>query len=234
MNPTDWDGNLYVGKTYPPGYRIEILSAEEESIEPPLHFSGGEMDGAVKEVLCPNCTKPLFPVFRLSLADPRVADLGLWNQSSLQLLSCPFCGLYMEPYWVCFHSTIEVIGGERDGGQLLNPYINLPYDQRRIRLVALRPSDFPSTEETCHAHRTRAKPPGVYHQIGGVPFRYSKMACCKCKQPMIFAGIIDDDDLNVPLYEGNRQPVALVIGDNDRLYFFTCVKCHIIGLQWIY
>lgn len=53
---------------------------------------------------------------------------------------------------------------------------------------------------------------------------------------MRFAGIVDYDDLNAPLYEkydnGDQEPVALVIGDMDSLHYFTCPEGAVVGLKW--
>jgi hypothetical protein len=239
MKPADRHDNLYVGKKLPPGYRLEILPKGKRSKGG--HHAGGQLAGPVKDVPCPNCNRPLFPVFRLNLADDRVARLRLWDLPFLNVLVCPCCALSMEAYWTRFGPEIEVMGGERDGGQLLNPDIDVPYETRAMRLVALKSDDYPLTEETIAAHGRRIRAPGVYHQLGGLPFRYSAawdwppvMNCCACDKSMTFAGVVDYDTLNVPLYERGGHPVALIIGDNDCLYWFTCRKCHTIGFQWIY
>jgi hypothetical protein len=50
---------------------------------------------------------------------------------------------------------------------------------------------------------------------------------------MQFGGIIDYDDRNVPLFETGRRPVALIIGDMDRLYWYVCGPCRVIGFDWV-
>jgi hypothetical protein len=50
---------------------------------------------------------------------------------------------------------------------------------------------------------------------------------------MQFAGIVDYDDMHVPLYS-NNEPLALVIGDVDCLHLFTCQKCSMLGVKWQY
>lgn len=95
--------------------------------------------------------------------------------------------------------------------------------------------DYPTTEELAVELSLRKRHDGVYHQLGGVPFRggYDELPCCKCKCPMNFAGCVDYDDLNVPLYEGEqREPIALIIGDRDCLNIFTCKDCACIGVKW--
>jgi hypothetical protein len=219
----------------PPGYRMHIPGRDEgDPSGSNPHFSGGTLQGHVREISCPNCDKLLFPVFQLSLSDKRVRDLGLWGREFLQVLVCPSCALYMEPYWILFRdSSVEILGGERDGGDILNS-INTSYESRGIILEPLVAEDYPLTEQSLEAIVKRQRPPGVYHQIGGLPHRgdYDEMSCHSCGQLMRFAGIVDYDDLNVPLYENDHEPVALIIGDMNWLHYFTCAKCSAIGIKW--
>lgn len=92
MTEADWQDDLFVGKALPPGYRIEILAPEDPQPVKARHLSGGQIDG-VGDIACPNCQKPLFPVFRLDMRDRRLAALELWKQRFLHLLLCQFCGL---------------------------------------------------------------------------------------------------------------------------------------------
>ena len=75
-----------------------------------------------------------------------------------------------------------------------------------------------------------------HEQIGGKPIKGKdvELACVECGENMRFAGILDYDDLNVPLYEDEHRPVALIIGDSDCINFYTCLSCQVIGLKWIY
>jgi hypothetical protein len=190
--------------------------------------------GVIKEVACPNCEKELFPVFKLSMSDKRIRDLKLWNEEFLQVLVCPSCALCMEPYWILFRDgKIAIRGGERDGGGILQD-INTPYESRLIKLEPLVAEDYPLTEKSHKAFIRRMRPPGIYHQIGGLPNRggYADMTCCECGKSMSFAGIVDYDDSNVPLTENDHEPVALIIGDMNWLHYFTCAACAVIGVRW--
>src|SRR5687768_7054771 len=84
------------------GYRININDVNESDRlkGQAKHWSGGYLEGTIKEINCPNCFSPLFPVFKLSLHDDNVRELGLWNEEYLQILVCASCSLYLKPYWV--------------------------------------------------------------------------------------------------------------------------------------
>jgi hypothetical protein len=178
---------------------------------------------------------PLFPVFKLNLQDNRIKNLGLWEEKYLQILVCASCPLYLQPYWVWFKSdTIEIVGGLRDKSSI-SAYIEYPFEVRIITLEKNPEPDDKTMSEFREKFSRRSIPPGVYHQIGGIPVFncYQSLKCLHCKKPMKFAGIVDYDDLNVPLYEVGHVPVALIIGDSDSLYFFTCRQCNIVGFQFI-
>jgi len=216
----------------PVGYRI-VIGEHEVSDQSP-HQCGGTVLGVRSTPVCPNCSQDLFPVFKLDNSDPAVADLGLWRMPFLQVLVCPACALYMEPYWVRF-SVDEVVihGGERDTGEVLQE-IESPYESRPIRLRQLAEEEDAMTAASRQALLNRDVPPGIYHQLGGQPFRGSRdpLVCVVCSRTMAFGGIVDYDDSNVPLYEPVRRPVALIIGDGDCLHYFTCRDCDVIGVRW--
>jgi hypothetical protein len=220
-------------------YRINILDLDDSNRlkSQTIHWSGCYLEGAIKEVICPNCLKPVFPVFKLNLQDDRIKSLGLWDDDFLQILVCASCPFYLQPpYWVCFSSdAIEIVGGLRDKNAI-SAYIEHPFESRAITLETIQGLDYDLTPEAQEMFLQRSFPQGVYHQIGGLPlFGYSEpLECFSCKKPMMFAGMVDYDDLNVPLYETGHVPVALIIGDSDRLYFFTCRQCSIVGFQYVY
>jgi len=207
----------------PAGFRIlisgETLVRQGAGIF--AHSCGGEVivpEG--KQPACPNCGQLLFPVLKLDCLDPSVSALNLWRLPLLQVVVCPACALYMEPYWIDFRSgALEIKGGERDDGAPLQE-IEVPYEERLVRLLPLGHDDGQAL--------------GVHHQLGGRPFKRSEqeMLCCECHQRMIFAGVVDNDDLNVPLYEPIRRPVSLIIGDGDCLNWYTCSTCQVIGVCW--
>jgi len=142
----------------------------------------------------------------------------------------------MKPYWLRYvDKEIEVIGGDRSSYEVLQNVENVD----RIRAISLRPlteDDDPSSDIVMTGYRSRSREEGVYHQIGGKPFRGhdQKLDCPDCGLAMQFAGILDSDDLNVPLYEDQHRPVALIIGDGDCINFYTCQRCRVVGLRWIY
>jgi hypothetical protein len=49
---------------------------------------------------------------------------------------------------------------------------------------------------------------------------------------MSFFGIVDYDDLNVPLSENGGTPVALIIGDRDYMTLLSCPECAIMRVDW--
>jgi hypothetical protein len=128
----------------------------------------------------------------------------------------------MEDYWIHFDESgavFDIFGGERDGGGVLQD-IDYPYYARKINL---------------YEHEVgsgNASPPR--HQLGGFPFRDAGylMHCPKCKGEMDFMGVLDYDDNNVPLYENDGHPVALIIGDNDCINIYSCAGCSVLGFHW--
>lgn len=75
--------------------RVEIRG--ERPAPDARHVSGG---ASLHATPCPNCSAPLFPVFRLSDGDPGVRKLELWPEGLLEVLVCPRCALYLSPYWL--------------------------------------------------------------------------------------------------------------------------------------
>jgi hypothetical protein len=118
-------------------------------------------------------------------------------------------------------ATIVVLGGERDGGEVVHD-ITKPYRAREITLCPLE-----SVPESMDV---------PLHQFGGIRPNPSipALPCALCSQEMRFIGVLAYDDLNVPLYENGDSPVALIIGDNDRMYLEVCETCQCIGLQWVH
>jgi hypothetical protein len=228
MRKMDWNGNIYNGRDFPLGYRVNILPQGEND-------NGHKSGGIIESAICPNCTRHLFAAFKFNNNDPRIRKLKIWNDQVFPILVCPACALYMEPYWVIIsgNNEIKIIGGERDGGEILQD-IETPYEERCVSLTELLPSEYPTHDDVVESFVRRTLAPGVYHQLGGLPSvgGYVELDCCECGSLMKFAGIVDYDDQNIPLYENDHQPVALIIGDGDRLHIFTCIMCNVIGLKW--
>ncbi|MFZ6758762.1 hypothetical protein ACO0K9_16275 [Undibacterium sp. Ji50W] len=225
----------YISKSF--GYRLQIsadtLNGEGGAC---LHYSGaGNIKGA-PDVACPNCANPLFPALNLCTVDPRVRKLIAWPGFYIHVLFCPFCAFYMEPYWIRQQSgNLEIVGGELDGGEILQN-INVPYEARKLTLRELASNEYPTKAGDAKMLISRKINPGVYHQLGGAPILATEdgLLCCDCDSEMGFLGILDYDDLNVPLFEENHKPVALIVGDYGQMNIFACVKCSIIGMKWAY
>lgn len=216
-----------------PGFRVEF--AEDDFFgQNCVQYTGmGNVVNALK-CDCPNCGNVMYPAMNFTSLDPNFCSSVNWKRSSLRILFCPFCALYMEPYWIRHNAQeIEIVGGYRDGGEVLQN-IETPYLSREIMLTPLAAEDYPTDEEILNNLLERRRPPGVYHQLGGMPIkgRNERLECCDCSQEMRFAGILDYDDLNVPLYEEDHSPVALIIGDYDSINFYLCGTCSVIGLKW--
>lgn len=233
MNKEDWNGDIFTGTNIPVGYRISILDSKK--IQASNHISGVGPANKSSLPLCPNCSRNLFPVFDLDCSDPKIIELQLWPDPRIIVFVCASCALYMRPYWIEYDKNIRIIGGERDGGRILQDVAE-NYTARTIQLVKLDTIEFPTTEEYSKNLDLRKIGSGIYHQIGGLPFRggYDEIECTNCHGPMKYAGCIDYDDLHVPLYENDGQPVALIIGDYDCLNWFTCCRCKTIGVKWNY
>lgn len=195
------------------GYRIKIL---EENVEERfcVHFSGG----AEATYCCPNCNRELFPVFTIDSNDIKVKSIIHWKEESLTIYFCPSCCFYMEDYWLEYknNTLVGVYGGELDGGDVIQE-IDFPFLKREVLLEMLTDGE-----------EINSLPK---HQIGGRPYLDVKyqMDCQGCRKSMPFLGVLAYDDLNIPLYENNGDPVALIIGDYDCMNIYSCVDCSILG-----
>jgi hypothetical protein len=217
----------------PPGFRVHIDEANHFGVHATRYMGVGNLTDPVC-CDCPNCCNPLFPALNFQFPDAVLSRVIDWNHPWLHIVFCPFCALYMAPYWIRhIDQAVEIVGGFRDGGDILTN-IELPYACREISLAPLVDEDYPIDEAKLHELRARRHGDGVYHQIGGVPIKGQgdSMSCCDCGEPMRFAGILDSDDLHAPLYEENHSPVALIIGDADSLNIFSCVTCSVVGVRW--
>jgi hypothetical protein len=213
-----------------PGSRVP--KPEIDADESP-HICGGVIAPERQDANCPNCHNPLFPIFQFDLTDEKIASLFHWQDRFLSILVCPFCFLYMEPYWVDLHdSTVNVVGGLRDGGKICNR-IAIPYESRRIKLRKLEFDDYPLSDTTLELLDERQRAPGIYHQIGGLPpFQgFAELSCFKCKHAMEYGGVVDYDDENIPLFETDQTPVALIFGDMLYMNFFICPACSVVGYK---
>lgn len=213
------------------GYRIAICSDDHTESKLPEHYTGG-----TSTTPCPNCGQLFFPVFNIDCTSDICKKLDIWELQRFIAYVCPACALYMDPYWIQYDgdSVVDVIGGYReDASKIQN--IETPYSVRSITLSEIDTEVYLSTEVN-DLYSNRKAENGVYHQLGGIPITQlpDSMICPRCSNVMDYAGIIDYDDLNVPLYEDNHRPVALIIGDLDSIYLYTCKQCSIIGYRWVY
>jgi hypothetical protein len=193
MKKEDWSGELFRGGNLPIGFRISILSFDVKTDGQGHfhHYSGTAEMSNGPVVSCPNCGRMMFDVFNMDMHDPRLARLNLWQEAVFRIPVCPSCEFYMKPYWVCFEKDGMIVkGGNQDGGELIQD-IDLPYKSRGIDLIPLVTEDYPLRESDLTSFVTHRRPPGVYHQIGGVPYRngYDCMTCYKCRSSMTFGGI---------------------------------------------
>lgn len=216
-----------------PGFRVEISEVDFLGADC-KHYTGvGNVTSAVR-CECPNCGNIMFPAMNFGFPDENLESIIAWSYPVLHILFCPFCAFYMEPYWIRHTKAgVAVMGGCRDGGEVLQD-IETPYLCREISLKPLVAEDYPIDPERIECLLSRKREPGVYHQIGGMPIKgcNENLKCCDCSREMKFAGILDYDDLNVPLYENNHSPVSLIIGDYDSLNIYLCEECSVVGLSW--
>jgi hypothetical protein len=219
------------------GYRVEIEPADAK---PGLlrHFAGYDVrQPGATFYKCPNCGNQMFPAINIDCSDQDIRSLEVWDAQYLNVLFCPFCAFYMKPYWIKYRQVkvVEIIGGDTSSNRILQN-IETPYVTRAIGLRKLKTEDDPRSDAVHKAYRMRTKPPGVYHQVGGFPINRNDepLKCPICSLDMRFAGILDYDDLNVPLHEDNHRPVSLIIGDQNSINYYTCRNCLVVGLKWIF
>jgi hypothetical protein len=159
----------------------------------------------------------MFPAFQLDLHDPQLEDLLSWPHRVLELLVCPRCPLYMEPYWIRYGANAATVsGGDMIGEVLLD--IRHPYDSHTVELADAVFS------------------PGNPRHMIGVEDQHvsgSALSCLYCARPMKSLALVDTDEQNVPLYDSMGSPAALIIGDNDLLHVSCCEPCSTLGFQWI-
>lgn len=213
------------------GFRVLIEGADFEGSEC-ANFSGVGNIRCAPAPVCPNCGLAMFPALNFSV-EGSVLALGLFNAPYVSVFFCPSCAHHLKPYWIRKAGGVwEVAGGYCDGGDIFVE-IDRPFKAREIVLRPLSENDYPNSDLRHRALIGRTLSPGVYHQIGGVPHRGVDLAmnCCDCGAEMIFAGILDSDDLNVPLYENGGVPVALMIADGCCLNIYSCTNCDVYGLS---
>jgi len=229
----NWDGNpIHV----PPGTRVPAPNSEPTDAR--IHKCGGQFKSG--RVPCPGCKTDLFPMFRLDMSDPRVAEVVAWPLPTLEMPVCPGCILFHCDYSVDFTQTpfsissAQLPADEKPFGDLVTPY-----ETRDVTLRPLEPHEYPDSEELCDYEG---------HQIGGIPPRwyseYQNNECPKCNRIMRYAAVIHYDSENVPLFETYTQkldrsnsrvvqsPVAFSLGDCKSYYVFTCYECVVLTYRF--
>lgn len=222
----------------PVGYRIFIEGDVQDNPTNTAyqHSSGGEIEGNYSKTNCPICSTQLFPIFKFDHLDQRVLALNLWDLPFLQVLVCPYCFFGYMPYWIWFQEKQIEVEYEDFDTSYLPPKdesgSEFSYETVSISLDLLQENDYPISNEIIKAFINRQREPGIYHQLGGVsPTGDSgQMKCNRCKLEMVFAGVIDSDTENVPIYQ-NEEMIGFLIADCHKLYFYTCKPCHVIGVQ---
>lgn len=231
----DWDGN----PVRIPGTRVPTPSAPQHGAR--VHQCGGQFSAG--RVVCPGCRTDLFPMFRLAMDDPQVAEVVNWPLPTLELPVCPGCILFHCDYSVDFSRTpFELLSSEITPGMApeeIEIEIATPYESRDVTLRRLEPHEYPDSEELCDYEG---------HQIGGIPPRwYSKYAandCPRCMQKMQYTAVVHYDAENVPLFEQFTRkidrtrseviqaPTAFSLGDLKSYYVFSCSECLVLTYRF--
>jgi len=230
-----WDGN----PIRIPGTRVPTPSVAPAGAW--IHKCGGQFSDG--RVVCPGCRTDLFPMFRLDMADPRVAEVVSWPLPTWELPVCPGCILFHGDYSVDFsQSPFEIISSEihedMDPQEPIRKIVT-PYESRDVTLRLLEPHEYPNADELCDYEG---------HQLGGIPPRwyseYERNECPKCKQLMSYAAVIHYDSENVPLFEAYTRkidrersevvhvPTALCLGDLKSYYIFACANCLVLTYRF--
>ena len=228
----NWDGN----PIRVPGTRVPTRNAPLPGS--PMHKCGGRF--ASGSAFCPGCRTELFPMFRLDMTDPRVAEIIDWPLPSFELPVCPGCILFHCDYSVDFsQSPFSISSTQLPASEQPFNEIVTPYETRDVLLRRLESHEYPDSDELCDYEG---------HQIGGIPprwySRYQDNVCPKCQRRMDYAAVIHYDDENVPLYETYtrktnqsqvevlREPVAFCLGDCKSYYVFTCHECLVLTYRF--
>lgn len=209
------------------GYILEII--EESASDKDDFFSGLIYDLSLPSCNCPNCGELMFPV--VNIRYEAISEQGLLNQKIshegyITLDVCASCSHSLRNYYVTFEGNKKiVVGGYVDNNGPTNK-MDKPYESRAIKITEI-PGWQWSDEDFVDRYHQRQLFDGVYHQYGGVKLKKERTpidSCMCCGGELKFIAVIDNDDLNVPLYE-NGEPRALVIGDQRSINVFACNKC---------
>jgi len=180
---------------------------------------------------CPSCKLPMFPVLNVARPIQGIAWRSeLCVDGVLSLDVCPNCSHSLNNYYVTIAAGGRTagVGFMDDGGPRW--VIDMPFRCRQVDLQPI-PASFWNDADEQEEYLTRQLLKGVYHQVGGQavkPCRDPIDQCQRCGGSVEFFGVIDYDDLNVPLYE-EENPRSLLIGDMRSLNVYLCRQCPTIN-----
>lgn len=226
-----WNDRIYPGNELPHGYRLRF--DDERPAGEYEHYFGGY---GSEKVPCPCCKRFMLAGWDLDMRDPLVSELVDWPQKRLTAHVCIQCDLYQDPYWIVYSEDGKATPCRRSRSK---PFCNFadPYPRWHCFLTPLNAEDYPTNAERLDNLSSRKVPPGIYHQLGGLPAPRGpvNMKCRLCNEPMKFTGILDSDCVNFVFLDvggKNGSDVSgLLIADDDCLDIFTCSKCSVIGIH---
>lgn len=204
------------------------LISEETAKSSDTIFSGSVGDFP-SLCACPNCNAAMFPVLSFQKKTVPVApqnddffDKGGW----MTLDVCPHCPHWLSNYVVHYRQGRRSASGGYRTGTGRDNLIDMPFQSRSVRLQMIDQRLWATGDEReDYYHRRYLE--GVYHQLGGERLRADQepcQSCENCNSALLFFGVIDNDDLNVPLYAGG-EPHSLIIGDMKSLNMYVCEAC---------
>lgn len=227
----NWDGN----PIRRPGDRVPYPTTKPSGAW--LHKCGGQFTAG--RVACPACKTELFPMFRLDMSDPQIAEIIAWPLPTLELPVCPGCILFHCDYHVDFSQTPFVIQSKvLPADEEPFSEIVTPYETRDVTLRPLKPEEYPGSDELSEFES---------HQVGGIPPRwysdYKNNSCPKCHGAMRYGVVIHYDVENVPLFERYTreldgscleivEPIGFCLGDLKSYYVFTCPDCLVLTYRF--
>ena len=160
---------------------------------------------------CPNCGGNMFPVFSIHRSAFGMPDLEIYDEDGFVTLDvCPSCSHCLRNYSVSGLGPQRVVAGGYIDGKGPANFIDVPFGNRAVAVVPIADNMWESTEFS-ENYFDRKLLSGVRHQIGGKKMKEEKVAllkCLCCGGDLSFLGTVDNDDLNIPLYEQGEPPIA--------------------------
>jgi len=209
------------------GYILEIT--EDDSSVNPDFFSGSIKSLHLPTCSSPSCGKPMFPVINIregAIDTGEQLNEKFFIGGYITFDVCASCSHALRNYHIAFDGNKKtVVGGYKDNNGCSNK-MDFPYENRAIKISNISDQKW-SDECFIDSYHQRKLFDGVCHQFGGEKLKLDRVpidSCMCCGGELNFVAMIDNDDLNVPLYE-NGEPRELVIGDQKSLNVFACNKC---------